>query len=279
MADIKLSEIMTKLEELENYKIHFAKQSEGVEPLDAYLYDFDEWKDWNRWSNGKDEFNRTYIFSLINFYPEKDTWLFGGIWKVEKRAFETYSGDNPFPYTISLCESYKDFIGRLKIRYAHKDRKVRNKMENYFPSLVLKEILEEPYSTKTFPGYRNLDVTFKVLENVYSKGSVSWESALTIKGIYLITDTSTGKKYVGKASGEKGFWQRWDDYISSGHGGDIELVNLLAAKGGIQYARDYFKFTLLEIVESNFVNELDDRETYWKNVLLTRMPRVGLNLN
>ena len=79
--------------------------------------------------------------------------------------------------------------------------------------LVVKEILEEPYSIHTFPGYKNLDVPFMTLENVINKDHPSWKNALSIKGIYLITDTKTGKKYVGKASGEKGFWQRWSDYI------------------------------------------------------------------
>lgn len=273
--EIYLSEFMTALHPMEEYKMHFAKPDEN-EPLDVYMRDFEEWKSWNCWSNGQDEFNRKYIFSLISFYPERDTWLFGGIWEVIGTDF---TNGGSYPYTIELCEDYKKFIGRLKIKYAHKDRKVRNKMEIYFPRLVLKEILEEPHSIQTFPGYKNLDVTFKSLENVMSKDHLPWKNALMIKGIYLITDTKTGKKYVGKASGQGGFWQRWKDYINDGCGGDVDLAALINANGGLSYARQYYKFTLLEIVESNLVDDLDARENYWKRVLMSRMTTVGHNKN
>lgn len=275
MENIYLSDIFTDLHPLTEYKIHFAKH-DSTEPLDAYMRDFSEWELWNRWSKGKDHFNRKYIFSLIDFYPEQDTWLFGGIWEVISRDFAN-GGD--YPYEISLCPEYKNFIGRLKIKYAHKDRTVRNRMENYFSEFIVKEVLEEPYSIQAFPGYKNLDVPFSTLENVIHKDHPSWKNALTIKGIYLITDTKTGKKYVGKASGENGFWQRWSNYIYDGHGGDVDLKKLIDSNGGIDYARKYYKFTLLEIVESNIEKDIDDRESYWKRVLLSRMASVGHNKN
>ena len=66
----------------------------------------------------------------------------------------------------------------------------------------IKELLQEPYSIQTFPGYKNFDVPFMTLEHTIDHPS--WKNALSIKGIYLITDTESGKKYVGKASGEGG---------------------------------------------------------------------------
>lgn len=275
MDDIYLSEIFTNLHPLKEYKIHFAK-ADPTEPLDAYMRGFEEWEWWNRWSNGKNDFNRKYIFSLISFYPERDTWLFGGIFEVVARDFEN---GGAYPYTVALCEEYQKFIGRLKIRYPHRERQVRNRMEHYFPQLTVKEILEESYAIHPFPGYKNLDVSFTALENVISKDHPSWKNALLIKGIYLIRDTNTGKIYVGKASGEKGIWQRWSDYIYDGHGGDVDLKKLMEEKGGLSYARKYYRFTLLEIVDSNMENDLDNRENYWKNVLMSRKENVGHNKN
>lgn len=282
MSDIYLSEIMTALQPLDQYKIHFAK-SDGNEPLDVYMRDFDEWKSRNMWSKvmpstgrAKDNFNRKYIFSLINFYPEENTWLFGGIWEVIDRDFE---GGGEYPYTIELCDDYKKFIGRLKISFSHSDRQIRNRMEEYFPELILKEVLEEPYTIKAFPGYRNFDVPFMTLENAMKKDSQVWKNALLVKGIYLITDVSTGKKYVGKASGQGGFWQRWSDYISDGHGGDVDLRALIEKKGGLEHARRNYKFTILEIVESSIESDIDERESYWKRVLMSRMETVGHNKN
>lgn len=274
--NIFLSEIFTNLNPLEEYKIHFAKP-DSTEPLDAYMRDFKEWEAWNRWStSGKNDFNRKYIFSLMKFYPESDTWLFGGIWEVIERDFE-HGGQ--YPYKITLCDEYRQFIGRLKIKYSHKEKQVRNKMEAYFSQLIVKGILDEPYSVPTFPGYKNLDISFMTLENVIKKDHPSWKNALSIRGIYLITDTKTGKKYVGKASGEKGIWQRWSNYIFDGHGGDVDLKKLMDFEGGLQYAHDNYKFTLLEIVESNIETDIDDRETYWKKVLMSRLESVGHNKN
>ena len=104
MEKVMLSEIMTELDAYDQYKIHFAKYDKENEPLDVYMRSFDEWTDWNRWSNGKNEFNRKYIFSLINFYPETDTWLFGGIWEVLKI---NYKGDKVSSYDIELCEIWR----------------------------------------------------------------------------------------------------------------------------------------------------------------------------
>lgn len=275
-SDIYLSEIMTNLKPLNEYKMHFAKYDQYNAPLDVFLESFEEWKHWNEWSNGKNEFNRKYIFSLIDFYPERDTWLFGGIWEVIAYNPSKEPGTH---YTIELCPDYQKFIGRLKIKYAHNDRMVRNRMENYFPSLVLKEILREPYSIETFPGYKNLDIRFKSLKMIMSKGDPIWKTALSIKGIYLLTDIRTGMKYVGKASGKEGFWQRWGGYIASGHGGDVDLERLLKDEGGIQYAIDNFKFSILEIVESNMDDDIDSRESHWKRVLMSRLPNVGHNKN
>lgn len=140
---------MTDLHPLDQYKIHFAKY-DGNNPLDVFIGSFEEWKLWNMWSNGKNDFNRQFIFSLIDFYLERDTWLFGGIWEVLDRDFEK---GGEYPYTIKLCDEYKNLIGRLKIKYPHKERAVRNMMEKYFPNLILKEILETP-PLSLFPDTR-----------------------------------------------------------------------------------------------------------------------------
>lgn len=272
MDIIKLNEIFN-IENLENYKIHFAKWNGDTHPLDAYMRDFEEWRDWNRYSSSKNDFNRQYIFSMIDFYPERDTWLFGGIWEIKGRYF----GDgNNYPYEIELCENYQKFIGRLKITYSYKERTVRVKMEKHFDDMVMKEILVEPYSCVTFPGYRNVDFPFLTIKNVTNTDNIIWKSALSVKGIYLISDIKTGKRYVGSASGTEGIWGRWRDYIADGHGGNDDLKKLVNKKG-FDYVRANFKFTILEI--SNGWDDIIERESYWKRVLLTRQEEFGHNKN
>jgi hypothetical protein len=88
------------------------------------------------------------------------------------------------------------------------------------------------------------------------------------KGVYLITDKSNGKRYVGSAYGETGLWARWECYMETGHGYNDELTQLIAG-AGITHARQHFRFALLE----HRTQKTDDsviiqREQYRKNVLL-----------
>ena len=247
-----------------DYKVHFARNANGVEPLNQYFEDFKKWEAWNRYSKSKNDFNRKYIFSLISFYPEKDTWLFGGIWEV----VSTDMTKVPEPYEIKIVEEYNPFIGRLKIKYEYKDRQTRGCLENHFDKMEVKEISEIPYSAVAFPGYKNIDFPFSTLKTVFDKDIPSWRAALSVKGIYLITDTKTLKKYVGKADGKEGIWGRWSEYLNNGHGGDVDLKKLIQ-KETLEYARKNYKFTLLEVVTGWEEKNIDGRESYWKRVLMT----------
>ena len=52
MEKIYLPEVFTDIVDLKKYKIHFAKRAtNGSEPLDSFMRDMDEWRDWNRYSN------------------------------------------------------------------------------------------------------------------------------------------------------------------------------------------------------------------------------------
>jgi hypothetical protein len=93
-------------------------------------------------------------------------------------------------------------------------------------------------------------------------------------GLYLITDTSSGKVYVGSAYGHEGIWQRWSNYCKNGHGGNKELKALLQAKGK-EYA-SYFQFSLLEICDLDASEEVVlPREKHWMEVMCSR--EFGLN--
>ena len=279
MKSIKLNSIFTDIDPYD-YKIHFARRgSSGVEPLDEYMADtrtLEYWKEWNTYSTGKNHFNRPYIFSLIYDYHEEDTWLFGGVWEV----VDTDMRSKTHPYIIKPVSRFTPFVGRLMIKYSYKNRATRVKMEEHFDDMLVKEILENPY-IEHFPGYKNIDLPFVTLRNIMkdsNKGNKEWKEALSIKGIYLITDTRTGMKYVGKADGEYGIWRRWKRYISNGHGGDVALKDLVETKG-LSYAEKYYRFTLLEPITGEDERIINERESYWKRVLMTRDVKFGHNRN
>ncbi len=276
MKAIKLKSMFSDIDPFE-YKIHFARKSEdGDEPLDAYMADPNHlkfWKEWNTYSTGKNHYNRPYIFSLICDYHEEDTWIFGGVWKV----VDTNKKSKTHPYVIEPVSRFAPFIGRLIITYHYKNRATRVRMENHYDDMIVKEILEEPYFEK-FPGYKNVDIPFETLRTIIRKNDKEWKNALSIKGIYLITDTKNGKKYVGKADGKNGLWQRWSAYVSNGHGGDVDLIDLVESKN-LSYVEDYFWFTILETITGEDERNINKREDYWKRVLMTRDEKYGYNKN
>lgn len=88
-------------------------------------------------------------------------------------------------------------------------------------------------------------------------------------GVYLLTCPKTREQYVGSACGDEGFWQRWMEYVTTGHGGNVALKS-----------REYsdYQVSILEVAGSS-ANPDDIRrmESNWKVKLQSR--EMGLNRN
>ena len=258
-----------------DYKVHLASWNGENQPLDVFVRDREEWDLWNTWRSGKDEFNRTYILSLIDFYPEPGIWLFGGIYKVLSRAPLNQSHS----YTVERVLDHEELVGRLKIRFSRPSRGRSVKLDKYYSQMIVSELLREPYTGERFPGYENINLDFGALEAVFRTHRPDWKATLeNVKGVYLIADKSNGKKYVGSAYGDSGVWMRWGCYIGTGHGGNDELTHLINREG-LDYARRNFRITLLEYRPAKTDdNVIFERESYWKEALLSRGP-FGYNKN
>lgn len=262
MIQIKLSNILP-LSNPKEFKLHCAVWNGEKKPLDVFASDREEWHGWNRYKGKQNWFNRRYVFSLIRFYPEDDSWLFGGIYEVLSII------DNE--YEIEESELGQKFVGRLKLSLKLSFRNRRVNLENHYDSMIVTEILREPYTGMAFPGYEDINIGFEQLEVIYKNQREDWHGHLkNIQGIYLITDKSNGKKYVGSAYNDTGIWSRWQSYIETGHGWNVELTKLVN-KEGMGYAKKNFSFTLLEYRSMRTDKEVvKDREQFWKKVLLSR---------
>lgn len=99
--------------------------------------------------------------------------------------------------------------------------------------------------------------------------SENWRAALRQwRGIYLITDGSDRRHYVGSAGGKENMLQRWTNYSETGHGGNKQLRGRNP---------DNFVFSILELVSpTTLLSDLTLLESSWKRRLGTYWPQ-GLN--
>ena len=264
------------IERPEDYKVHFARWNQEAQPLEVFVRDRREWQGWQEYYPGRNDFNRPYIFALAQFYHETDSWLFGGVYRVS--GLKERNGRDYDEYCVQLDAASAPLIGRLKLLSPYRGRTTRVNFEGHYDSFEVQEILREPYSGRHFPGYEDIDLAFEELETLVRNDRPDWKAALeNAKGVYLITDQGTGKRYVGSAYGDQGIWSRWCSYVASGHGGNVELQKLVRDPS-LDYCRKNFRFALLEHRPERTPNEvIIQRESFWKKILLTR--EHGLNRN
>lgn len=256
---LELREIW-EIEDPESYKVHFARWSEE-HPLDVWVKDPDKWRGWQESRGDRNRFSREFIFSLMQFYPEAESWLFGGVWRVTARHSDRYS--------VELTDQGRGLIGRLKLRSSYKERTAETYLENNYDDFEVLEILREPYTGERFPGYEKIDRSFLEVEAIVNNERADWKTALEhVKGVYLITDTKERMRYVGSAYGESGIWSRWAAYVATGHGGNIGMSKFLQGKDWKKHCRENFRFALLEQHGMKTPDEnILARERYWQKIL------------
>lgn len=132
----------------------------------------------------------------------------------------------------------------------------------------------------SFTDYDHVLLTWDELhEIVLNKASYKvWENKLSaVAGVYLITDTFTGKHYIGSASGmdSGGIWGRWSEYAKTKHGGNKQLVALIASDP--DYCR-HFQYSILEVLPlKQDKHDVLAKEQLYKRKL--QSIRFGLNDN
>jgi len=276
-----ISQIIPFLSEnIKEIKIHcatgnVAKGKNKLEPL--FEYSKGKFMEWQEGQNQKN-FERKYILSLI--YIDKNEWLFAGVYQcLSVKEATKENGKTYYKYKTLLLEPGKELIGKLIVSFEKDFRASYLRLENYIDDLTICEIKKQEYRFASFPGYSKVHVTFDLLREIINNNENSWKTALSsVKGIYLISDKKAGKLYIGSASGDNGFWQRWEEYINNGHGGNKTLKKIVKdEKEGIDYCLNY-TFSILEICTKNTMeDEILEKESFWKDRLLTR--EFGYNNN
>jgi len=236
-------------------------------------------------SSRLDGYDYLVSFAQYNIYG-RNFFVFGGVYKVEIAKPEHYEIGG---YNIFLLDN-KDPIGEFLNKYRKRlivklDENLGINFELTYEAIEKKNIeVFEVFSniaSGKFNGYQNVSITHKELREIVSNNELSWKLALSyIKAVYVITDTKTGKLYIGSASGNsQGLWQRWECYADFKDltGGNKEF-EVLVEKNGKNYILNNFKYSIVEIFDTKTNQEyILERENYWKNVFETK--KFGMNWN
>lgn len=251
--------------DLDSYKVHLATGNS----LEAFFRG--EFKEWQENQNRKN-FPCKMVISLIEI--RRNNWLFAGVYKI--LGNEKVS-DKHIDYNTELLVGQDELIGRIVIKYKRPGRQSYLKGKKDGGDFEISEILASRLTIKDFPGHNSVLLSYEELKTIIAQSAQTWHGALTnVKGVYLITDNSCGKQYVGSAIGNMGIWQRWSDYTKDGHGGNKELRKLLKEKGSEH--KKHFQYAILEIADTHSTDDqIRSRETYWKTVLCSK--KYGYNSN
>jgi hypothetical protein len=205
-----------------------------------------------------------------------DDWLLIDISKITKNHHKVWDGKTPSVlntfYEHEKLSEYEKYFGRLIVQF-HKDGSyVVLTGKNSIKKFIVKEILPSLLDKDLFPGYDKVNISWETMQRVLQKDT--WKTALeNQKGVYLITDTSNGEKYVGSAYGVNMILGRWKAYLKTGHGGNAGLKSL-----PFDHIKKNFTYSILDIYKSSTSDQIIiDRESWWKEVLQSRT--YGYNEN
>jgi len=110
---------------------------------------------------------------------------------------------------------YMPYFERLIVDFKQKPQSFFYVDMEIIKSVAIVEILSRGFfDISTFNGYENVNLSFSDLK--IALGQKEWQDALqNQQGIYLLIDRSTGKQYVGSATGSEGIYGRWLGYVKS----------------------------------------------------------------
>lgn len=265
------------------FNMHGGEDS-SISAWDSLLDDNQEWINLNAWKKKQANNNLNhadYLLAFAQYYPYgPQYYIFGGMYKVEKIIPEVF---NDVGYKLTLLDKYVEYRKRLIIKLDHPiGRDIYNKPYETVQKDFNPEIYEIAPDTKlgAFPGYSKVLLSHKDLQTIIKQESPEWKNALScVKGVYCITDTSTGELYIGSATGDAGgIWQRWSAYanVKNLTGGNKAFEEIKI--NGDNYIIDNFTYSILEIFDMRTKREdIIERESYWKRVFQTI--KFGMNNN
>lgn len=205
---------------------------------------------------------------------DRDHWLLFHVGTVTKDL----DMKDAVGYEYKDCKKHAKFINRVIVTFHNEGRGaaalVRKAQRPFIDQLVIFKVEPGEFKDDAFPGYTRVRESWPHLKIKLMYDA--WKTALqNQKAVYLITDKSNGKQYVGSATGQDRLLQRWLTYTSDQpDGGNVDLRVL-----GSDHIRRNFQYSILECFPTSVPDEIIlERESWWKDTLCTR-DGLGYNHN
>lgn len=271
MSSIKLNDIL-QFENIKNVKIRFNlmfggnwnpietfKNNETKKLLDGHYWNYNKKKSFK---------NGQITVGLIRIKSNENLWLLFHVGKITTDLNIL----NGVGYEYETLNEFEKYFGRLIIRFKNSTQNMVRNAESVIEHCEISQILPDVFDNDIFPGYDKVILSWQQLSRVLEKDS--WKTALqNQKGVYLITDISNGKMYVGSAYGDEMILNRWKSYVKNGNGNNKELKAL-----DFDHIKSNFRYSILDIYKSTTeMQVILERENWWKEILLSR--KFGYNCN
>lgn len=185
---------------------------------------------------------------------------------------ENQTGSGKYCYKMVEVRGFEELNERVIVDWGDSARAFHQRLEKNDKTIVA---VEKKGFDWVCPSYEEINLTYMQMFHVFNEKLEAWRCKLTaVNGIYVISDHKTGKLYVGSTYNRDGIWGRWEDYARTGHGGNVELINLIAESPN--YAKDNFVWSILQTLPLNVSErEATKVETRWKN----KLGRTACKLN
>jgi hypothetical protein len=271
MNVIRLNDIL-QLGNLNNVKVRFNLMfANNWNPIETFKNnEVNTLLEGHYWNYNK---NKSYkegqiAIGFIRIKSNENYWLLFHIGRINK-DLNIFNGVG---YEYETLSQYEKYFGRLIIKFKNTTQNMVRNAESVIDDCEVAQILPGIFDNDIFPGYDKVNVSWQELTRVLEKDP--WKTALqNQKGVYLITDTFNGKMYVGSAHGDEMILNRWKSYVQTGHGNNKEFRGI-----ELDHIREHFRFSILDIFKSTTdTASILERESYWKEVLLSR--KFGYNAN
>lgn len=245
---------------------------------ESFAKDTNSAKDYIFWhyKNGTPKLNPGDIgVGFARMPDDSAVWLLIGIYRVIKDL----GVKGGVGYEAEPIAEYDKYVGRMVVRYKN-THTYGTPIKTYaeIGELEVLRIDGSVYNGEGFQGYDNVRLSYKQLRTIVYNNNQQWVNALSnLRAVYLITDLSSGKQYIGSATAEDGMLlARWTSYIENGHGGN-KLLKEIVDNCGEEYIHEHFQYSILQTFDDyRKKDEILKREAWWKESLGSRA--FGLNV-